>query len=222
VKGAILRLLANRFTYLIGEAMEKGRWQYIYEQYRRKYEISPTFHFNGPQIILYGNGRIILQESSYIGTYSLIESWDNCEVRIGRNCAISYFVMILNGNRSPDQDFSKCPNWGPLKITAEGNVKIGDNCWIGAVVYVNQGVSIGENAVIGAHSVVTRDIPPHSIAVGAPAKVIKFKSYLDEKEMIRLAKQYWHSLNPELKKRIIKKYDEFRVLEKATAETDRF
>jgi len=178
---------------MLGTAIEYGRWQYIYQKYREKYEIHPTFKFNGPGISLYGEGRIILGANSYIGRYSSIQSYAGCKVEIGKNCAISHYVMIYTANRIADQDFSKS------KKIKTGNVYIGDNCWIGAHVFINQGVSIGENAVVGAHSVVTKNIPPHSIAVGVPAKVIKFKSYLSEDEIKELAKRYWDSLHPKLK-----------------------
>lgn len=52
-------------------------------------------------------------------------------------------------------------------------ITIGDKCWIGGGVTINPGVSIGENSIIGAGSVVTKDIPTNSIAVGNPCRVIK-------------------------------------------------
>lgn len=52
-------------------------------------------------------------------------------------------------------------------------ITIGDNCWLGAKVSIMPGVTIGEGSVIGAGSVVTHDIPPHTLAAGVPARVIK-------------------------------------------------
>lgn len=56
---------------------------------------------------------------------------------------------------------------------------ISDDCWLGHNVTVLDGVTIGKESIIGAGSVVSKDIPPYSIAVGAPAPVIKsrFQSY---------------------------------------------
>ena len=52
-------------------------------------------------------------------------------------------------------------------------INIGSNVWIGVGVTVLAGVTIGDNCVIGAHSLVNKDIPPNSVAVGAPCKVIR-------------------------------------------------
>ena len=52
-------------------------------------------------------------------------------------------------------------------------VRIGRNCWLGAGVIVLPGVSIGDNAVIGAGSVVTRDVPANVLAVGNPCRVLR-------------------------------------------------
>ena len=57
-------------------------------------------------------------------------------------------------------------------------------CWVGEKVIIMPGVTIGDRSIIGAGAIVTRDIPPYSIAVGNPAKVIKrynFKTHSWEK-----------------------------------------
>ena len=58
-------------------------------------------------------------------------------------------------------------------FTSKGPVEIGSNCWFGVNCVVTSGVTIGERCVIGANSVVTEDLPPGTIAAGAPAKVVK-------------------------------------------------
>lgn len=61
-------------------------------------------------------------------------------------------------------------------------IRIGDDCWIGGNVIILPGVTIGEGCTIGAGSVVTRDIPPFSIAVGSPCRVKKTIPSAEEEE----------------------------------------
>ncbi|MDD9178746.1 MULTISPECIES: sugar O-acetyltransferase [Aliivibrio] len=60
-----------------------------------------------------------------------------------------------------------------LPIASANPIKIGDNVWIGANAVILDGVTIGDRSVIGAGSVVTKDIPPDCVAVGNPCRVIK-------------------------------------------------
>lgn len=63
------------------------------------------------------------------------------------------------------------------ELSSKGPIIIGDNVWVGDNVCILENVIIGMCSVIGANSVVTHDIPPYSVAVGAPAKVIKTLSH---------------------------------------------
>ena len=60
---------------------------------------------------------------------------------------------------------------------SKGPTRVGDNVWCGTNVVITSGVTVGERCVIGANSVVNRDLPPYSIAAGAPARVIKRVTY---------------------------------------------
>jgi acetyltransferase-like isoleucine patch superfamily enzyme len=71
-------------------------------------------------------------------------------------------------------------SWGeasipPVKRTlkSKGEVKIGNNVWIGDKATILGGVTIGDNVIIGANSVVTHDVPSNCVAAGNPAKIIK-------------------------------------------------
>ncbi|UCV30432.1 hypothetical protein KI617_07865 [Ferribacterium limneticum] len=59
------------------------------------------------------------------------------------------------------------------KTTFSAPITIGKNVWLGYGVTVLPGVSIGDNAIIGAGAVVTHDIPPNAIAIGVPARVAR-------------------------------------------------
>jgi len=91
-------------------------------------------------------------------------------VSIGDKCKISHNVRIYTQSAIADYDFSldDIP-------TKKGDVIIGSFVWIGANVLIEPGLTIGENSVIGANSVVTKDVKPFSIVGGVPAKLIRMK-----------------------------------------------
>ena len=95
-------------------------------------------------------------------------------VDIGDDVLIASFVYISDHRHGLD-DYADVKNISPInrKLSSKGHIIIGNKVWIGEKVTVLPNVSIGECAIIGAGSVVTKDIPPYSIACGNPAKVIK-------------------------------------------------
>ncbi|GEM66500.1 putative lipopolysaccharide biosynthesis O-acetyl transferase WbbJ [Sphingobacterium mizutaii NBRC 14946 = DSM 11724] len=100
-------------------------------------------------------------------------------VKIGNNVLIASKVFITDhnhGNYSGDNQDSPLvtPNSRPI---ISKPVIIEDNVWLGEQVCVLPGVKIGRGTIIGTMSVVTKDIPPFSIAIGIPAKVIKTYSF---------------------------------------------
>ncbi len=106
--------------------------------------------------------------NSYINGAELLTT-DDTEITIGKNCLISYDVVIrTDTHNTADRE---------LPIIEQGNhaksIYIGDNVWVGQGVYIMPGVHIGDNSIIGAKAVVTKDIPADSIAVGIPARVVK-------------------------------------------------
>jgi acetyltransferase-like isoleucine patch superfamily enzyme len=94
------------------------------------------------------------------------------EVIIADDCEFGPNVVLAAGdhafhNRSERIRFSH---------SLPGKIIIGEDCWVGANVTITRNVVIGKGSVIGANSVVTHDIPPYSIAVGVPARVIKTRN----------------------------------------------
>jgi acetyltransferase-like isoleucine patch superfamily enzyme len=88
--------------------------------------------------------------------------------------------MFANGCMITDADHRFDDPERPVPwqgFTSRGPTRIGDNVWCGANVVVTGGVTIGERCVIGANSVVTTDIAPFSIAVGAPARAVRTITY---------------------------------------------
>ncbi len=95
------------------------------------------------------------------------------EVRIGARVLMASRVYISDHAHggTAAEDLLVPPNARP--VVSKGPVIIEDDVWLGEGVAVMPGVRIGRSSIIGANAVVTRDIPPFSVAVGAPARVIK-------------------------------------------------
>lgn len=117
---------------------------------------------------LIAQGTISIGDNFVLNGYSRIIAHE--QIEIGNNVVIARHVTIL------DHDHA-------YKKGADGNIafdgystapiKIGNNVWLGDKVSILKGVTIGNNVIIGANAVVTKDIPANSIAAGIPAKVIK-------------------------------------------------
>ena len=158
---------------MLNKIIKKISWFFqniTYDQYRRKYAIASSFRFNGYGIRIYGDGQFVFGENSYIGELSTCQSFSGYKVSIGEKCKISHNVRIYTQSAMADSDFSleDIP-------TKRGDVIINNFVWIGANVLIDPGVTIGENAIIGANSVVTKDVEPFSIVGGVPAKFIRMK-----------------------------------------------
>lgn len=74
-------------------------------------------------------------------------------------------------------------------------MRIGKNCWIGAGVVIVPGVTVGDNTVIGAGSVVTKDIPANVVAVGNPCRVMRPISERDKEYYFKDKKIDWQKFN---------------------------
>ncbi len=160
---------AERVAGRLAEAVFNTMWRYKYAGFRRQFDVHPSFVFNGCGIKFYGEGQIRIGAESYIGQWSAIQTHRGRVVTIGSKTAISHNVRIYTHTL----DANDIVNELPAVREKVGDVVIGSNSWIGANVYINPGVSIGDHCVIGANSVVLEDIPNNSVAVGAPARVKK-------------------------------------------------
>lgn len=114
---------------------------------------------------------------SLIGEYTVIRGQGG--VKIGDRVYTSPFTQILAVNHVFDDPTRSFVEQG---ITAEG-IAIEDDVWLGAGAIVTDGVRIGQGAVVGAGAVVTKDVPPHTVVAGVPARVIKkIEKKRDKKE----------------------------------------
>lgn len=117
-------------------------------------------------------GRLTIGEHTYLNMGVFVSVRERVE--IGSYC------MFANGSFITDcsheyRDPTRPVPWQGMR--PDGPTRIGDNVWCGVNCAILGGVTIGERAIIGAGSVVTRDIPAHSIAVGVPARVVRTIEY---------------------------------------------
>ncbi len=142
-------------------------------------ELGDGCFIQGPIAFHYGRHTKI--GKNFFGNFNLTIQ-DDAEVTIGDNCNFGPNTTIV----TPLHPMLPCERREML--TADGEKKrlcyarpvhIGNDCWFGASVTVCPGVTIGDNCVIGAGSVVTRDIPANSFAAGVPCKVIRKLSDAD-------------------------------------------
>ncbi|MBE9213048.1 acyltransferase [Plectonema cf. radiosum LEGE 06105] len=132
----------------------------------------------GVDIRALNDTHIKIAENTFIGPYVCIAGSGN--IQIGKGCLIAAHSGLFANNHNFTDPFEYIAKQG---ITRKGII-IEDDCWLGHNVTVIDGVTIGKGCVIGAGSVVTKDIPPYSVAVGTPAKVVK--SRIQQKELVNL------------------------------------
>ncbi len=167
------------------------------------------------------NGNIIVQKGSMInnsilrgklliGHYTSINgpttfiNAKHYDIKIGHYCSIAHNVTIMEFfhntdtlstsfiNKKIDGQSSNLDTW------SKGNIEIGSDVWIGAGVVILSGVKVGHGAIIGANSVVTKDVPDYAIVGGNPAKILKYRF---EEEIIKalLELEWWEKDLEELK-----------------------
>lgn len=110
-------------------------------------------------------GRITIEDNVFIGAGSMVVCRE--DVFIGRDTLIAEYVVIRDQDHRTDAR--------PLSQSGflTKPIHIGRDVWIGCKASILRGASVGDRSVVGAHSLVRSKIPPNSLAVGAPARVVR-------------------------------------------------
>lgn len=121
-----------------------------------------------------------------IGSFCSIAS--NCAIGGGDHPTsyVSTSPIFLNGNNVFNKHYARFP------FVEDSPVIIGNDVWIGEGCFICGGVTIGDGAVVGAHSVVTKDVEPYSIVAGAPARLLRYR--FDKKTIEKLIDSQWWSM----------------------------
>lgn len=149
--------IRGRHAIQLGERLTTGRRVRL-----DAFPINP-----GRTVLIIGN-NVQLNDSVHIGAAELVVIGDNTLV------ASRVFITDHSHGVYDRPDVGSRPDVIPVdRPIVARPVRIGRNVWLGEQVCILPGVTIGDGAVVGANSVVTRDVPPRAIAAGNPARVIK-------------------------------------------------
>jgi acetyltransferase-like isoleucine patch superfamily enzyme len=114
-------------------------------------------------------GVVRIGAKSVLGQECTISAFQHVE--IGRECIVADRVMII------DFDHGVVEVERPIRLQGiyKRDVKVGHNCWIGYGACILRGVTVGDNAIVGTSTVVTKDLPANAVAAGAPARILRMR-----------------------------------------------
>ena len=145
-------------------------------------------------------GRDVTVKNSILkGNIHLLSSVENCQIKgnvtIGKYCAIAddvTFQGIYHTMKKPcmQMKFYKEITGEDMPLESKGTIFVANDVWIGTKAIILSGVKVGNGAVIGAGSVVTKDVQHYEIVAGNPAKHIKFRFPVDIANMLE-EKKWW-------------------------------
>ena len=141
----------------------------------------------GPLYATWGGKNVHLGNGVY-ANYNLT-LLDDGNIYIGNRVLIAPNVVIATASHPLNAKLRRC------EMQYNRDVYIGDNAWIGAGVVILPGVHIGKDSVIGAGSIVTRDIPDSVLAVGNPCRVLREIGERDKEFFCRDERIDWENLN---------------------------
>ena len=121
------------------------------------------------ELVTYASGQIEIGKNTFINYGSSIAA--RASVKIGSYCHLGHYLFVMDNDQHDVVRHWELPPSDPVIIE--------DNVWIGSKVVILPGVRVGSHSVIGAGSIVTKDIPPRCVAVGNPARVIRHLKELD-------------------------------------------
>ena len=149
------------YRRLLGPAGRIRAWQELGANIDDNVTLGPWVWIRNPEKVRIGSG-------SRLSGRIFIDAWN--QVTIGSNVLIGDHVDLLTGGHDVDD---------PRFKGKGGPITIGDHAWLPRRVIVLPGVSIGDRAVVGTGSVVTRSVPDNGIAVGNPARVVRTRAQVD-------------------------------------------
>jgi acetyltransferase-like isoleucine patch superfamily enzyme len=148
-------------------------------------------------------GDVKVGKGTFVNPYTVIASTSDAPITIGAFCSIAGFVYIISGNHNIKLPSTYQTSSGIYSAIFKNNlgkkrpIIIGNDVWIGTHAIILSGVTIGDGAIIGAGSIVTKNVEPYSIVAGTPARYIKSR-FNDPKIINKLMEMKWWELSDNL------------------------
>ena len=153
----------------------------VMNEHKGSVSIGDGTHVKGELVTFAHGGRIDIGHNCYVGENSRV--WSALQVTIGDRVLIAHNVNIVDNNTHPLSARSRHEHY--MEIISRGfpidnryelkerSILIEDDVWIGMGSIVLPGCKLGRGAIVGAGSVVTKDVPPYTIVAGNTAKIIR-------------------------------------------------
>lgn len=143
-----MKRIRKAFYYKVGMRFPYSKWR-VCSMRKLGYHVGTNVYFPSDLII----------------TQNLVD--DSAQVYLGDRVSIGPRVMLLALSHANASEIRQSMNHN------EEGIRIEDDCWIGAGAIILNGVTVGKGSIVGAGSVVTKNVDPYSVVVGNPAKKIK-------------------------------------------------
>lgn len=171
IESIVKILILNLRSYKIDFSVLLGKHSYLFQSKKNSIKIGKNTRIGfGVRLEAGFDGRILIGNNVLIHDYSFI--YAHGDLHIGDNTMISPNVFITDFNHKFPHDKYKHLLKSPKGYEFR-KVTIGSSVWIGTHSIILPGINIGNNAVVGAGSVVTKSIPDNVVVIGNPARIVK-------------------------------------------------
>jgi maltose O-acetyltransferase len=156
--------------------IQRRRWNFLKKRFKYWHEnrvnISHDVKVSNPQCIS-------MDSRAFVGNNCLLGAGEGGEINIGKDVQIAFHTFLLTSNHEFDK--LDVPIYDqPMRFAP---ITIKDDVWIGCRCMILAGVTVGEHAVVAAHTVLSKDVPPWAVVGGNPARVIKYRKPMTDDEM---------------------------------------
>jgi len=173
--GLALRLLWRRFLTPTGRRMSLDGMLFLGSGVKLQIGRSARIRFGRWVWIGHGTkircheGEVRIGDKTVLGQECTISAYQH--VSIGEQCIVADRVMMIDFDHNVAEVERPIRRQGIYKR----DVRVGNNVWIGYGAQILRGATVGDNAIVGASAVVTRDVPANAVVAGAPARVIRMR-----------------------------------------------